>query len=119
MTAENEFAAFVAQWNTSIRGNPTPSPGAWDYFRRWSVWNSNSFHHSALDTNRTSFLLLAVELNNRVKELDYRGLGIVDVSRFQTPEQQILPIPDMLPLKRATLFQKIARPVSIALNSTR
>lgn len=83
MTAENEFAAFVAQWNTSIRGNPTPSPDAWDYFRRWSVWNSNSFHHSALDTIRTSFLLLAVELNNRVKELDYRGLGIVDVSRFQ------------------------------------
>ena len=83
MTAENEFAAFAAQWNTSIRGNPTPSPDAWDYFRRWSVWNSNSFHHGALDTIRTSFLLLAVELNNRVKELDYRGLGTVDVSRFQ------------------------------------
>ena len=83
MTAENEFAAFVAQWNTSIRGNPTPSPDAWDYFRRWSVWNSNSFHHGALDTIRTSFLLLAVELNNRVKQVDYRALGSVDEFRFQ------------------------------------
>ena len=84
MTAENEFAAFLAQWNTSIRGNPTPSPDAWDYFRRWSVWNSNSFHHSALDTIRTSFLLLAVELNNRVTDVDDLGLGGVDETRFRS-----------------------------------
>ena len=84
MSAENEFAAFVAQWNTAIRGNLTPAPDAWDYFRRWSVWNSNSFHHSALDTIRTSFLLLAVELNNRVKEVDHLGLGGVDETRFRS-----------------------------------
>jgi len=84
MTAKDEFAAFVTQWNTSIRGNPTPSPDAWDFFRRWSVWNSNSFHHAALDTIRTSFLLLAVELNNRVKEVDYLGLGSVYDTRFQS-----------------------------------
>ena len=83
MTAQGEFAAFVAQWNASIRGNPVPDQDAWDFFRRWSVWNSISFHHSALDSIRTSFLLLLVELNNRVKEVDYLDSGGVDPSRFQ------------------------------------